>query len=81
MTTTGSIIASIKLRRERDIVRSLRDCGAYAVVNASRVEQPKRSAGSAFRGLIRGGAVLDGPLVHVWLNEASYRKCVRAERS
>lgn len=80
MTNTGAIIATIKLRRERNLVRLMRERGAYSAVNAIAIDRQVGLAGGALRGLLKRGAVIESKPGHYWLNEAAY-KAMRSKRT
>lgn len=74
MTNTGAIIAAVKFRRERTLVRVLRDRGAYAPVNAVPIHKQPGFANRALSGLVRNGAIVESKPGFYWLNEAAYRR-------
>lgn len=74
MTNTGAIVATIKLRKERHLVKLLRERGAYSAVNAIVIDRQSGLAGSAMRGLLRAGALVEDKPGAYWLNETAYRR-------
>ena len=76
---TGSMVAAVRLRRERQLVGRLRDLDALSADHAALLGSPRGMASAVLRGLIRNGVVVKESEDAYWLNEAAYAD-MRARR-
>ncbi|MES1201388.1 MAG: hypothetical protein ABUS57_08045 [Pseudomonadota bacterium] len=76
---TGTIVAAVRLRKERALVGHLRELGALSADHAALLGAPRGMANAVLRGLIRNGVVVKASEDAYWLNESAYAE-MRARR-
>ncbi len=77
MTNTGSIVAAVKLRSERQIVRALCAHNATSAAAATAIDVHRPLGQAALRSLVRSGAIKQGAASTYYLDEDAYRQMRR----
>lgn len=81
MTNTGSIVAAVKLRSERQIVQALREVNATTPTSARPVSVNRPLGQAALRSLTRSGAVKQSSRSAYYLDEEAYDRMRRKRRT
>lgn len=74
MSNAGAAIAAIRLRKERQIVKALRERAALSQTSATPLAAPTGIGRGALRSLIRNGAVVEVGSGSYYLDDDAYTK-------
>lgn len=79
MSNAGGAIVAIRMRKEREIVATLRERGALSSSSAIPLGATAGFGGGALRSLLRHGAVVEAGAAAYYLNQDAYDK-MRSQR-
>jgi len=72
MSSATTAVVAVRMRKEREIVTTLRDRGAISQATATPLSSAHFLSRAALRSLVRNGAVTESDQESYFLNESAY---------